>query len=258
MDLSVEHRGEQKCWLIFQMKPGQNWSRIYFAGTFWDGLLKKVNPDLRVEAEKGFVRTGRSMEEQEAIKAPKPVPVAYTALTVYAGSIEHVLDIIDLLDAMGLQCDNRIADDIMWAQRISGFTKGTSRFVLLIVIILAITSLYLAFLQKIRRSVPEIGILKAFGSSSAVIFLIQITEAVIIWLFSVVLGTSVAFSVGCRISSFLINNFELPATMRLFSVSLDVYLWTLVGSLLVSTSAAVLATVFVVPMTPATALRHRS
>ncbi len=252
----VERTGDSK-WIQFQFQNGAAWGSEYIADTFLSGMQEALSGDLQELVAHAQLITENPIEDSKAHHTV-PIHMKYLSASVYLKDIQMVLPTVKAIRGLGLVCDNRIIEEIKWAQQLEAFATGISWVVIIAVAAMGAANIYLSFTQKIQQTIHEIGILKAFGTHSMTIYLIQLLETIIIWSLAFPPGFYLAIMAGGYAEKFLASTFELPMNLTLFVISKSIFWGTAVGTLLVGAIASTVATFFFAILEhPAEALRYR-
>ena len=148
--------------------------------------------------------------------------------------------------------------------QISSFGGGILGGIALIVAALSAISIGLSILQSIQRKIPEIAILKAFGSSNRKILFIYNLEVFVLWLIALLIGGVISFQIADLVNQQILTLFEVQslvsdgAQLQLVALSPQLFLFISLSAWLLVTVVALLASRAALRLNPADALSmHR-
>ena len=236
------------------IKPAtqKTWHDLYLAELkrAFPAVLKDLKPDF-VKMQPPKPQKDPGLESSKDLKA-----------SVYVRSLEQVPDVVDALDKLGF-VDKRGSKSmaIMFSQ-ISSFGQGVILAVITTVGLLTGISISLSFAQRIQRKIPEIGILKAFGTGDFLVFWVYSWEALIIWIAAMLLSWSFISWAASLVNRRLVEIFSTQEIIDLGQAAVNVILippWLLTmvgaGSLLLCWLATMTASLWAVRMQPAQAIK---
>ncbi|MFA6715997.1 MAG: FtsX-like permease family protein [Victivallaceae bacterium] len=255
MKINVCERAGETFWLHFLLS-GKGWTEKYIRNEFAKGLYVNIGKEYLKFLKNSRIEMGNASLQEERIGFKRGLD-DYNSVTVFVKNIDNVLKVMKKLKNMGMNCDNRLAEDIIWANQLKQFSSRLFFVVVGTVSLLVLINIYLSFTQKIHSSIPEIGILKAFGHGGLTIIIIQVVETFIIWLIAMPLGTFAAFYAGKQTETFIINTFHLDVQLRMFVLTPEIILITGIASLAAAGFAAVVAAFFAALKNPSEALSYK-
>ncbi len=252
--ISCCERNGKTFWIQFKV-VGRGLTEKYICGSFAKRLRKKIQKQYPAQASSASILLGENVKLKGKNFLDKLD--GYGAITVLVETIDDVLPAVASIKQMGLNCDNRLKEDIIWANQLRKFSSGLFWVVVGTVAILALINIYLSFTQKIHTAIPEMGILKAFGHGSMTVILIQIVETIIIWGIAMPFGSFVALYAGKQVELFIVKTFHLDTNLKMFILSPHIIFFAGVGTLLAACLATSFATFLAALKNPSDALSYK-
>jgi hypothetical protein len=154
---------------------------------------------------------------QDAVRKILPLDpkrIRHLKASVYVNKLEQVPDVVDALKELGFNESRDAKAMAMIFIQISTFGQGVILAVIVTVGLLTAISISLSFAQRIQRKIPEIGILKAFGTGDFLIFLIYSFEAFMIWAGAMLLSWGIINWAAAVVNDRLVEIFTTQGAIR--------------------------------------------
>jgi len=256
LQAEVKNRAGTEQWLIIDLAEGGR------NETQWQDLLSYfLEPIQKVNPNAGFEFT-RRLEPQ--FKQRDNLEKRYVNATVYVKRLEDVPAVVDQIEAQGYWVTNDAEALARMFLQISSFGGGILGGIALIVAALSAISIGLSILQSIQRKIPEIAILKAFGSSNLKIIFIYNIEVFVLWLIALLIGGAISFQIADLVNQQILALFEVQSIVssgtqiQLVALSPQLFLTISLIAWLLVTVVALLASRAALRLNPAQALSmHR-
>ena len=256
LQAAVKNRAGTEQWLTLDLSEGgkdqQQWQDLlrYFLAP-----IQTANPNASFEFTR---RLEPNFNQRESLEK------RYVNATVYVKRLEEVPAVVEQIEAQGYWVTNDAEALARMFLQISSFGGGILGGIALIVAALSAISIGLSILQSIQRKIPEIAILKAFGSSNRKILFIYNLEVFVLWLIALLIGGVISFQIADLVNQQILALFEVQslvsdgAQLQLVALSPQLFLFISLSAWLLVTVVALLASRAALRLNPADALSmHR-
>jgi hypothetical protein len=252
----VKNRAGTEQWLTVDLSEGgkdeQQWQDLL---SYFLEPIQTANPNAGFEFTR---RLEPNFKQRESLEK------RYVNATVYVKRLEEVPAVVDKIEAQGYWVTNDAEALARMFLQISSFGGGILGGIALIVAALSAISIGLSILQSIQRKIPEIAILKAFGSSNRKILFIYNLEVFVLWLIALLIGGAISFQIADFVNQQILALFEVQslvsdgAQLQLVALSPQLFLIISLIAWLLVTVVALLASRAALRLNPAHALSmHR-
>jgi len=252
----VKNRAGTEKWLTVDLSKGgkdeQEWQDLL---SYFLEPIQTANPNVDFEFTR---RLQPNFQQRESLEK------RYVNATVYVKLLEDVPEVVDKIEAQGYWVTNDAEALARMFLQISSFGGGILAGIAIIVAALSAISIGLSILQSIQRKIPEIAILKAFGSSNRKILFIYNLEVFVLWLIALIIGGAISFQIADFVNQQILALFEVQslvsdgAQLQLVALSPQLFLSISLIAWLLVTIVAFLASRAALRLNPAHALSmHR-
>ncbi len=260
LSVKLEERFRQgEYWFTFFLNSDDKtklWTKADYEKNLYSGLRYKFPygvdvPDLK------FGEATYNSEVDEGIEKAIDDQIALT-LGVYFNDIDDIIKAPEIFRELNLGVKLGNIESVKQIIKMRNFGFLIFIIVFVLVGLSAGLNIFLSFFQSIQNKIPEIGILRAIGTSKWMVHRFYLLEALFIWLSSLVIGFGLSMLIGPFGGAYISNKYEIPSAQPLFYLRYDLIIVILVISFilcLLGTFIAVGSTIS--KITPAEAVRYQ-